>query len=269
MIFIPHECEPLSDWLDRKTRELFPDEFPREVTDSDIDGFLMTHPKGANSLIGAARSSDERGADGAVLKFDGVSSFAVSKLGPAYASPLLAEGFRAVQTETDKALLDHRSIARSVLESEREKKHAALKQRMFFGHYRDEFYHGTLKGFIVGADGSKQEIPARAWGSDEVATIIASCEFEGRPILIPRSDGAAKTSGDNEERKALCKKHLIDQVTKSPGQKTTTKKRLGEDFKLKGRSVNTIWNEVFETPPYSNHAPAWTQPGPPQTRSKP
>lgn len=209
MTFIPENNELLSDWLDREARELFRGEYPREITDSDIDEFLKKHPvrhrKPAKWKLRPTR------ADAALIRsvnrslgvmVDAPTAFGDPTLDaplirkgdgdPTLDAPLVRKGVAAFQVEIDKLLRDRRAVARHVLESQRVDLIKKLKWRAF-EHHRQRFYSGSLKSLVVRADGSKLEIERSVWGSDYATGLVADCSFEGRPILVPLAP-AAKAS---------------------------------------------------------------------------
>jgi hypothetical protein len=51
MTFIPEGYNLLSEWLDGQARELFPEDYPPDVADEDVEAYIAEHPQEPDSDV--------------------------------------------------------------------------------------------------------------------------------------------------------------------------------------------------------------------------
>ena len=176
MRFVPEGFEPFLTWLDSQARNLFPEEYPREITGNDVQRHIQKYPL-PELPAGDLQCSPPL-----------FSSSPVENEAPILA--IARAAFRADAANQLAQLCDpayrlasYQRDVRAELERKRNDQVEMLKV-LAFEHHRQHFYKGIFETIVIAADGAWRAIPSHHWASDDVLRSVTSGEFEGRPMFI-------------------------------------------------------------------------------------
>jgi hypothetical protein len=245
MTFIPEGYVLLSEWLDGQARELFPEDYPPDVADDDVEAYIAEHPLEPDSVEAPSPGAHAISADDPVAQLPAADTDTpILQFARVESERELNRQLRELSDPTHR-LARYRHFVREHLERDRAGAVAKLKWRAF-EHHRQQFYSGALGTIWIAADGSNQRIPGHRWGGDDAERLITSGLFCDRPILIPTHDRARVNTSAAAKK---CRQWLIDLMTRSPEKKTASKVQLMEEcvqkFKISKRTFSQEWRNAL------------------------